>query len=105
MRRKVAPSDLVQETMADAVRDFADFEGENEAQFLAWMRQILLYNLPDGVGQIVEQDLPHPGQELGLVFSFEISEVSNRVRHRLLDQVGRSHFAAHLIAKISIGNQ
>jgi RNA polymerase sigma-70 factor (ECF subfamily) len=51
IRRKVAPSDLVQETMADAVRDFAGFQGEHEAQFLAWMRQILLNNLADAVGQ------------------------------------------------------
>jgi len=51
LRRKVAPSDLVQETMADAVRDFGDFQGENECQFLAWMRKILLNNLADAVGQ------------------------------------------------------
>jgi RNA polymerase sigma-70 factor (ECF subfamily) len=45
LQRKVAPSDLVQETMADALRDFGDFRGDTESQLLAWMRQILVNNM------------------------------------------------------------
>jgi len=45
LRRKVSPSDLVQETMADALRDFEAFRGDSSGQLLAWMRQILLNNM------------------------------------------------------------
>jgi RNA polymerase sigma-70 factor (ECF subfamily) len=41
LQRKVDPSDLVQETLLDAHRQFARFEGTTEAQFLAWLRRIL----------------------------------------------------------------
>ncbi len=42
LQRRVSPSDLVQETMLAAHRDFAQFQGGNERQFLAWLRQILI---------------------------------------------------------------
>lgn len=51
LHRKVSPSDLVQETMADALRDFAAFRGDNEAQLLAWMRQILVNNMAGAVAR------------------------------------------------------
>lgn len=41
LQRKVDPSDLVQETLLDAHRQFARFQGTTEAQFLAWLRRIL----------------------------------------------------------------
>jgi RNA polymerase sigma-70 factor (ECF subfamily) len=42
LRRRVAPSDLVQETMLAAYRDFEKFRGRSEREFLAWLRQILI---------------------------------------------------------------
>ena len=42
LRRRVAPSDLVQETMLAAHRDFEKFRGASEREFLAWLRQILI---------------------------------------------------------------
>lgn len=51
LHRKVSPSDLVQETMADALRDFAVFRGDTEAQLLAWMRQILINNMAGAVAR------------------------------------------------------
>jgi RNA polymerase sigma-70 factor (ECF subfamily) len=42
LRRRVSPSDLVQEAMLAAHRDFAQFQGHNQRQFLAWLRQILI---------------------------------------------------------------
>lgn len=45
----LAPSDIVQETAVDAQAAFAGFRGENSAQFLAWMRVILLHNVGDAV--------------------------------------------------------
>jgi RNA polymerase sigma-70 factor, ECF subfamily len=42
LRRRLSPSDLVQEAMLAAHRDFQKFAGANEHQFLAWLRQILI---------------------------------------------------------------
>jgi len=41
LRRRMSPSDLVQETMLAAHRDFAAFRGGSEGELLAWLRQIL----------------------------------------------------------------
>jgi len=45
LRARISASDLVQETMLGACRDFAQFRGENERQLLAWLRQILINRL------------------------------------------------------------
>jgi RNA polymerase sigma-70 factor (ECF subfamily) len=42
LRRRMNPSDLVQETMLAAHCDFAKFRGSTEREFLAWLRQILI---------------------------------------------------------------
>jgi RNA polymerase sigma-70 factor (ECF subfamily) len=45
LQGKLDPSDLVQETFLEAHRDFAQFRGSSEAEFVAWLRQILARNL------------------------------------------------------------
>jgi RNA polymerase sigma-70 factor (ECF subfamily) len=45
LRARVSPSDVVQDTLLEAHRDFANFRGECEAEFLNWLRQILVHNL------------------------------------------------------------
>ena len=45
LRAKCDPSDIVQQTLLEAYRDFAQFAGNEEAEFLAWMKQILAHNL------------------------------------------------------------
>jgi len=42
LRRRVSPSDLVQEAMLGAYRDFSKFRGRSEPELLAWLRQILI---------------------------------------------------------------
>lgn len=42
LRRRMNPSDLVQEAMLSAHRDFAKFRGASEGEFVAWLRQILI---------------------------------------------------------------
>jgi RNA polymerase sigma-70 factor (ECF subfamily) len=49
MRARVSPSDLVQETMLAAHRDFDHFRGDSEREFLAWLRQILIHSLHHAV--------------------------------------------------------
>jgi RNA polymerase sigma-70 factor (ECF subfamily) len=49
LRVKVDASDLVQQTMLEAHRDFARFEGGSEGEWLAWLREILKHNAADFV--------------------------------------------------------
>lgn len=49
LRRKVDASDLVQETMLEAYRDFERFDGHTEQEWLAWLRRILNHNAADFV--------------------------------------------------------
>lgn len=45
LQAKIGASDLVQETFLDAHRTFDRFHGHSERELLAWLRQILRYNL------------------------------------------------------------
>lgn len=54
LRARISPSDLVQETMLGACRDFEQFQGQNERQLLAWLRQILINRLHVFVQQHVQ---------------------------------------------------
>lgn len=45
LRRRISPSDLVQEAMLGAYRDFAQFRGVSERELLGWLRQILIHCL------------------------------------------------------------
>ncbi|WP_254513638.1 sigma-70 family RNA polymerase sigma factor [Anatilimnocola floriformis] len=42
LRRRLSPSDLVQDALLGAYRDFAQFRGGSERELLAWLRQILI---------------------------------------------------------------
>jgi RNA polymerase sigma-70 factor (ECF subfamily) len=44
LRAKVDASDLVQESLLDAYRDFRGFRGTTEGEWLAWLRQIVTHN-------------------------------------------------------------
>ncbi len=44
---KLEASDLVQETFLKAHRQFADFAGREEPEFIAWLRRILVRSVAD----------------------------------------------------------
>jgi RNA polymerase sigma-70 factor (ECF subfamily) len=45
LRSRADASDLVQETFLDACRDFQQFRGHTEAELMAWLKKILIYNI------------------------------------------------------------
>jgi RNA polymerase sigma-70 factor (ECF subfamily) len=49
MLHEVDASDLVQQTLMDAYGKKSQFRGETDAQFAAWLRQILIRNLKDAL--------------------------------------------------------
>lgn len=53
LRARVSPSDIVQETMLEAHRDFGQFRGGSEPEFVAWLRRILLNNLAEVISKHV----------------------------------------------------
>ena len=53
LQPRVSPSDVVQETMLRAHKNFAQFRGSSEAELLGWLRQILVNNLAKFVEQHV----------------------------------------------------
>jgi RNA polymerase sigma-70 factor (ECF subfamily) len=53
LQGRVSPSDLVQQTLLEAYRDFAQFRGATEAEWLTWLRHILVHNL----ARLVEKEV------------------------------------------------
>ncbi|MEM8680733.1 MAG: sigma-70 family RNA polymerase sigma factor [Planctomycetota bacterium] len=49
VRPRFAPSDMVQNAMAQAVEKFAEFRGGNQRALLGWLRQILLNQIKDAI--------------------------------------------------------
>jgi RNA polymerase sigma-70 factor (ECF subfamily) len=47
VRPKVAPSDVVQQSIIDATRVFEEFRGTTEAELLAWLRRIVRHDALD----------------------------------------------------------
>lgn len=76
LRCKFSPSDVVQETFFQAHRDFEQFRGQTEREFVAWLRQILVNSLARLVRRHVLAEKRDFRREVSL--------------NRLGDSVGRS---------------
>lgn len=65
---KIAPSDIVQDTLLEAGRDFLNFHGGNEEELLAWLRGILHNNVANARShfETTKQEAPYeaPLEEL-----------------------------------------
>jgi RNA polymerase sigma-70 factor (ECF subfamily) len=64
LRRKVDASDLIQETMLEACRDFDRFEGQTEQEWLAWLKKILAHNAADFVRHYHGTEKREAGREV-----------------------------------------
>ncbi len=64
--RKVDASDLVQQTLLEAYRDFGHFRGSTEAEWLAWLRRILAHNAANYVRYYQTAGKRRVGRELPL---------------------------------------
>jgi len=66
LKARLSASDLVQETLMAAYRDFPQFQGSDEKQLLAWLRQILIHRLHAYVRQHVLADKRNVRRERSL---------------------------------------
>src|SRR5687767_8670144 len=47
LRKRLEPSDIVQEALLEAHRDFGRFQGSSERELLVWLRRVLVRNMLD----------------------------------------------------------
>jgi RNA polymerase sigma-70 factor (ECF subfamily) len=66
LQAKGGASDLVQNTLVDALRDFSHFQGDTEAELLYWLRRLLINNLTDFSRQYKETDKRNLEREISL---------------------------------------
>jgi RNA polymerase sigma-70 factor (ECF subfamily) len=66
LRAKVDASDLVQQTLLEAYRDFPRFQGSTEGEWLAWLRRMLAHNAADCVRRFRGTDKRQAGREVAL---------------------------------------
>lgn len=72
LRAKEEPSDIVQETMLEAHRDFERFRGKTDAERRAWLRTILTNNLASSARYHSRQKR-NGGKEVSLNSQLELS--------------------------------
>ncbi|MEX0718865.1 MAG: sigma-70 family RNA polymerase sigma factor [Planctomycetaceae bacterium] len=63
LRVRVDDSDLVQQTLASAVRNFPRFRGRDPGEFVAWLRLIHERNIQDAIRDHVASDKRTVGKE------------------------------------------
>ena len=66
LRRRMNPSDLVQETMLAAHRDFEQFRGDTEREFMGWLRKILIKCLHQAVDTHVKAKMRDVRREISI---------------------------------------
>ena len=80
LKVKEGASDIVQQTMLEAHRDFAGFRGKTDAELRAWLKMILTHNL-QSVAKHYGRDKPAAGREVSLQDQLE---QSSALLHRQL---------------------
>ncbi len=80
-RAKFDPSDIVQQTLLEAVRDWPKFRGRSEAELAAWLRQILAHVLLHEVRRFGGARRRDGGREVSLEQA--LAESSSRLGNAL----------------------
>jgi RNA polymerase sigma-70 factor (ECF subfamily) len=83
LRRRVSPSDIVQETLLAAHRDFAAFRGQSQGELLAWLRQILINSLHRMIARHIKAEKRDIRRDIS------IDQVSNRLEESACNLAGR----------------
>jgi RNA polymerase sigma-70 factor (ECF subfamily) len=93
LRAKVDASDIVQQTLLEAHRDFARFRGGTEAEWLGWLRQILVHNAAGFVRQFsgtekrqirLERPLESPGDDSSHPFARPLADPGETPSEQLI---------------------
>lgn len=88
IRHRISPSDVVQETMLEAHRDFASFRGTTDAELLSWLRRILVNNLMRVSEQHLQTGKRDVRREISLQHLRQSIECSNtKMEFDLADKV------------------
>ena len=66
LKAKVAPSDVVQETLMQARKNFPRFNGTTESELKAWLRGILVHNVQDVSRRFLGTAMRELGREVSL---------------------------------------
>jgi RNA polymerase sigma-70 factor, ECF subfamily len=80
-RAKWDPSDVVQQTLIEAVNAFPRFRGTSEPEFVAWLRQILAHALAHEVRRYAGTQKRDVDVEVS--FDAQLSQTSERLGDRL----------------------
>ncbi len=71
LQAKVDASDLVQQTLLEAYRDFGRFHGATEGEWLGWLKQILSHNAADFVRRYCQTGKRQSQREVHLTSPFD----------------------------------
>ncbi|MCX7699352.1 MAG: sigma-70 family RNA polymerase sigma factor [Gemmataceae bacterium] len=90
---KISPADCVQDAFLEAQRDFERFHGYSPAEFLSWLRRILMHNLADHrrrfATQIRDIRLERPLSEVNAVTPLTALDSNPEERVAAEEQVNR----------------
>jgi len=75
LKAKADASDLVQQTMLEAYRDFAHFRGGSEKEWLAWLKRILAHNAAEFVRHYRGTGKRQVGREIAIQAGGDTSQL------------------------------
>jgi RNA polymerase sigma-70 factor (ECF subfamily) len=78
LRSRLDPGDVVQDTLMKAGRRFPQFRGKNEADLLAWLRQILRRNLANERRRHLRTVMRSMTREVALAAAASMPQPDNR---------------------------
>lgn len=88
IRHRVSPSDVVQDTLLAAHRDFPGFRGQSQGELLAWLRQILIHSLHRAISRHIKAEKRDVRRDVSIDHASERFEKSAcRLANRLAAEI------------------